>query len=387
MERKTVSTSTESWISIHAISGDAAIYSALPQIAVKAIDRYQHGGAGYSLIISSRGAAGLQLQIEKPIPASMATQAQKDLRDKIMSDNKEIRKSNTLVENEASQCAGWILTQFDEPSRTLIMNNSDWSTQAGPDNRGVQRNGKIDLQRFIAFVWHIKTTLQGDGSEKLTTMKVLDETCLASNADPNNFEAQYGKNLTEALRAGNVLDESSLFRTSHFAKRARIDPKDWTGFLSQYGNNLPPRGLGHTDVMAYIRRTREREALVSATSSKSIKSAANAMTSANNSAIETANMSQTASGPPCAVCAGLKTVLPEVFHDRRIMSHTSDTCSVALALKDPKNKELIAAPKREREGKAPNSPIRSNKRRRGRGGNAAAMLADDGKQGDPDGLD
>jgi hypothetical protein len=377
MEFHSVSGQTKPYIDIHATSGPKSLYEASIKMAVEVLDLFKAAGAGYSSIIKSRGTQALQLKLETVVPTENHTQAEKDVRKRIIEDNNEVRKRNISIEAEASQCSGWILRQLDTSSQTLVLEHPDWTLEATADNNGCLRNSSIDLQRFVKLLWRIKTGLQDRGVEKIQTMSALDEFKFPQKGNLEAFAAQYGQLFQEAKRAGNIIDESSMYRTSHFFRRTGLPLKTWNDFLLQYGGNIPD-GLNHTDVMKYIRHVREQEALVSQTPTKTGENSSHA--AMNGAHIESAHVGEVASNEQgCQMCASLRLIAPDRISQKRVSSHEISSCSIGAHILEAKNRGIltpptsrfnITAPRTAGSGGRGGAPMSKKQR-----STAAAMLA------------
>lgn len=369
-------TSKTAWVDIHATSGPKSLTEASNMMAVTAISAFRQSGATCSAIIRTRGEQCLQLRDETPVP--IANGAQQIInRDRIISDNTAIRKNNREIQEESSQCAGWVLNQLNEASRTAVMNHADWSREANADNNGCLRDGRIDLQRFIRLIWRVKAGQQDEGMEQLQTKTAFDSLKRTPKVDLDAFAADYGQKLNEAIRAGNVIDDSSIYRVSHFVKCAAIDTNVYRDFVNQHGPAMPA-GLGHEDVMRFIRRRRSHEALIAdVTQNKNAK-----LNTTNDSQVESAHVSDTTnlSLRGCLICAGFRAIAPERFSERRVASHNAKTCSIGIEALKPMYNELVAPPT-SRWDASGNDRGPANKRQRHGGGGrgrdraATALLA------------
>lgn len=313
-------------IDLFKASGETSLSESLDKVTSAVIEKYPKGFM-FDMVISSRGVTDLQPMPLVPIPGGNGAnieERQKTAREK----NKRVSKANEDAIEQSVQCVGWILQMLTQASAQSVKNHADYSSSVGPNACRIE--GRVDLQRFIKLLYRIKAAQSSGESDKLITLNAFNM-CSQTTESLEDFEAEYGRVLGQALTSGNVIDAGSSFRCQHFYQRSSMSQKYWSGFHAQYPKGELPEGLKHTDFAAYVRRTRTIEKQGGGGKGKEPSNKGKGAEQESESAHMTtsAETGSSKSNHRCLICAGFNIIAPSKVSKYRSSSHSPKNCKIA----------------------------------------------------------
>ena len=365
--------------------GETSLNESLDKVSNAVIEKYSKGFM-FDTVITSRGVTDLQQTPLVPIPGGNGAnieERQKMARDK----NKRISKTNEDAIEQSVQCVGWILQLLTSASAQTVKNHTDYSSSIGPNACRIE--GRVDLQRFIKLLYRIKAAQSSGESDKLITLNAFNE-CRQKTESLEDFEAEYGRVLGQALTAGNVIDAGSSFRCQHFYQRLNVLQKYWTGFHAQYPRGELPEGLKHTDFAAYVRRTRtiEKQGNGGKIRESSDKGKGDEQEGESAHMTTTTETGSAKSSIRCPICAGFNIVAPNKVSKYRSSSHSPKNCKIAQEVLKHKEADSFFIPPMSRFDEKGGDKRKRGADKRGKDGknkrSVAMMAGGEGKSDEPD---